>query len=166
MNSLYLKGDERGFTLLELTASMGLITIVLAVSLNYFISTLATSVEIEKNVDQRQNAARALQYITKEVRSSKAFISPQPGKSGNRLEMSHGIFPWERVEIYKRAGGEVWVAKNHGGGAGHNPIAYNIEDINFTILPNNKTVIIELYIGDEDTKVISSAVSLREELHD
>jgi len=82
------KMRDRGFSLLEIIISIAIFSIILFAVVSFFLSMQASSLKTASDREVTENARRALEEITYEIRSAKSVYTPTTSASQLSLETS------------------------------------------------------------------------------
>ncbi len=120
--------NNKGFTLLEVIISTTIFIIMLAGAYSMLNETLRFWQYGSENIDMQQNARIALTMIEYDVKRAQTVQVIPPGSIGSMLKLE--IFDGGRIKTiaYYLRGVQLQKAV---AGMGHNPVAYNVTELNF-----------------------------------
>ena len=140
---------EGGFTLTELSVSMGVFLIFLAFATPFMFGQLRQALETERQVDLQQTARSALRTMVRELRQASELYASSEKPSG-KTTLSFGVDlngdgviasytdntkALEQISYYLSAG-TLFRGRQHGQGV---PLANDVEAVEFTLFGSNLT---------------------------
>lgn len=82
---------NKGFTLVEIVASLAIFSIILLAVISFLFSMSVSNSQVKASREALENAKRALEEITYEIRSAKSIYTPTTTSSQLSLETSRYI---------------------------------------------------------------------------
>lgn len=135
-------GDERGFTLTELSIAMGTFLLFMAFATPFMFGQIKQALQTENQIDLQQNSRSALRVLVRELRQARelyATVEKPSGKNkisfGADLDASAGISSAEQITYYVKNGklyrdAEAEVDKGQ-------PVATDVNTVEFTMWGSN-----------------------------
>ena len=92
-----LKNKNKGFSLLEILISVAIFSMILLAIVSFFLSMNTSNLKTEADREVSENARRALEEITYEIRSAKSIYTPTTTTNQLSLETSRYLSTGENT---------------------------------------------------------------------